>query len=520
MSQILSKYIQRLLSLLCLTFVLFSCSNEDEQQPQVQEEHTVQMLFSAAPPAYADSEDCSEAKATRAATADWPDGARLYLRFGDNGATGTATYNAATRQWTLSFTGSLASDVDSTCEVWYFENPASADATSATLSPTTATFHTSSATYLYHNDKVHLRASLGPTEARLRYKGTPGTVLTVADWPYYTSFTRSSASLSNSLDDDIFTLTVGPDGYTPYIYGHSDVEQLHVEIASTPFYNTLSQTDVLTGRSYSTAVPTESLVSAGNWSHSANSDRTFTVTGNGKTVMFKMIKVEAGTFEMGSTTGDGAEQPVHSVTISKAYYMCETEVTQALWYAVMGQSPTSVAASWSSTYGIGDNYPAYYVSYEDCQSFLSELNSMLSSQLSSGEEFRFPTEAEWEFAARGGNKSRGYTYSGSNIIDEVAWYKSNSSNTNHIVKTKAANELGLFDMSGNVWEWCYDKYGSYNNGAQNNPTGSTSGSFRVYRGGGLGNDAESCRVANRGYITPPARYSFLGLRLCLGAPIE
>lgn len=243
--------------------------------------------------------------------------------------------------------------------------------------------------------------------------------------------------------------------------------------------------------------------------------RTFTVTGNGKTVTFKMIKVEGGTFQMGSTTGDSDEQPVHSVTISKAYYMCETEVTQALWYAVMGQSPTSGGSSWSSSYGIGDNYPAYYISYEDCQSFLTALNSKLSSQLGSGEQFRFPTEAEWEFAAKGGNKSKGYTYAGSNTIDDVAWYNINNSGTTHLVKTKAANELGLYDMSGNVWEWCYDWYGDYTSSAQTNPTGPSTGSYRMNRGGSWYDYATYCRVASRHWHTPTNRYIDVGFRLAL-----
>ena len=493
---------------------------------KVQEEHAVQMLFSAAPPAYADSEDGSEAKATRAATADWPDRARLYLRFNDNGATGTATYNAATRQWTLSFTGSLAADEDSTCEVWYFENPASADATSATLSPTTATFHTDSAIYLYHSDVVHLRASLEPTEARLRYKGTPGTILTVADWPHYATFTRSTSSFSNSAEDYTFTLTVGSDGYTPYIYGHNNIALLHVEISETPYFLLLSDTDAQSGRSYSTSVPTESLVYAGKWSHTSR-DRTFTVTGNGKTVTFKMIYIEGGTFQMGASNISKAS-PVHTVNISKDYYMCETEVTQALWYAVMGQSPTSGGDHWSSTCGFGDNRPAYNISYDDCQSFLSALKSKLSSQLGSGEQFRFPTEAEWEFAAKGGNKSKGYTYAGSNTIDDVAWYYDNSyalgsSNSNygtHVVKTKSPNELGLYDMSGNVFEWCYDWYGSYNNSdTQKDPTGPTSGSNRVYRGGSWHYYVTYCRVASRDWNTSSFCSDNLGFRLCLGAPI-
>ena len=189
--------------------------------------------------------------------------------------------------------------------------------------------------------------------------------------------------------------------------------------------------------------------------------------------------------------------------------MGETEVTQALWKAVTGDSPTSDGSSWSKRYGLGDNYPAYYISYEDVQSFITELNSL------TGENFRMPTEAEWEFAARGGNKSKGYTYSGSNTIGDVAWYRDNSEITAHAVKTKAANELGIYDMSGNVWEWCSDSDDTYSSSAQTDPTGPTTGTRRVVRGGSWGDYVTSCRCADRVSISPSNRLDFLGVRLAL-----
>ena len=170
-------------------------------------------------------------------------------------------------------------------------------------------------------------------------------------------------------------------------------------------------------------------------------------------------------------------------------------------------SPTSRVYSWSSTYGIGDNYPAYHISYEDCQSFLIALNIKLSSQLGSGEQFRFPTEAEWEFAAKGGTKSKGFTYSGSNTIGDFAWYKENSNDTTHPVKTKAANELGLYDMSGNVREWCCDWYGSY--------SGAKTDEYRVIRGGSWDDYATGCRVTDRGMGCPDLHYNDIGFRLAL-----
>lgn len=233
-------------------------------------------------------------------------------------------------------------------------------------------------------------------------------------------------------------------------------------------------------------------------------DRTFTVGG----VTFRMKLVEAGTFQMGGTEYS-SEQPIHSVTISKDYYLGETEVTQALWKAVTGYSPTSGGSSWSSTYGLGDNYPAYNISYEDVQLFITKLNSL------TGENFRMPTEAEWEFAARGGNKSKGYTYSGSNTLGDVAWYTDNSSSKTHAVKTKAANELDIYDMSGNVWEWCSDWYYPYSSSAQTDPTGPTTGTTRVLRGGSWDNNASNSRCAVRINNMPSIWDYYRGVRLAL-----
>ena len=232
----------------------------------------------------------------------------------------------------------------------------------------------------------------------------------------------------------------------------------------------------------------------------SSQDRTFTVGG----VQFKMVFVEGGTFTMGATSeqGDDAfpwEKPTHSVTLS-SYSIGETEVTQTLWLAVMSSNPS---------YFSGSNQPEEFVSWKNCQDFIMRLNAL------TGENFRLPTEAEWEYAARGGNKSRGYKYAGSNNIDDVAWYSSNSNSETHNVATKQANELGLYDMSGNVWEWCQDWYGSYSSGNQTNPTGPSSGTFRMLRGGSQRTGAGSCIVSRRYYFVPTLRDDGMGLRLAL-----
>ena len=238
-------------------------------------------------------------------------------------------------------------------------------------------------------------------------------------------------------------------------------------------------------------------------------NKTFTVNG----VSFTMIAVEGGTFKMGAqrsdTGGDNydsealdSESPVHSVTLS-SYYIGETEVTQELWEAVMGSNPSNFKGY--------PQRPVEYVSWIDCQEFITKLNNL------TGKNFRLPTEAEWEYAARGGNKSQGYKYSGSNTIDNVAWYPSNSSSQTHDVKTKQANELGIYDMSGNVWEWCQDRYDSnyYSSSPSNNPTGPSSGTYRVFRGGGWYYPAWYCRVSFRSNGSPGTMDGSGGLRLSL-----
>ena len=236
----------------------------------------------------------------------------------------------------------------------------------------------------------------------------------------------------------------------------------------------------------------------------------FTVNG----VTFTMVRVEGGTFMMGATDeeedAEYNEKPAHQVTLSD-YYIGQTEVTQALWKAVMGESSTSHVGHWISEYGLGANYPAYDISYDDVLSFISKLNSL------TGRTFRMPTEAEWEYAARGGNKSKGNLYSGGNTLDKVGWYSNNSSFKPHPVAQKTANELGLYDMSGNVWEWCSDRYGAYSSSPQINPTGPSTGSYRVLRGGSWYYNATSCRVANRGGNSPSDRYFEGGGRLALSS---
>ena len=219
-----------------------------------------------------------------------------------------------------------------------------------------------------------------------------------------------------------------------------------------------------------------------------------------------MVKVEGSTFTMGATPEQGNdayeyERPAHQVTLSD-YYIGRYEVTQKEWQAVMGDNPSKF---------YGDNLPVENVSWNDCQDFINKLNQL------TGLKFRLPTEAEWEFAARGGKQSKGYKYSGSDNAKNIAWYEKNSGSKPHQVGTKEPNELGIYDMSGNVGEWCGDWYGRYSSSAQTNPTGPSSGSSRVLRGGSWYYLARHCRVSFRTCNYPSGRSDFSGFRVVLVA---
>lgn len=235
-------------------------------------------------------------------------------------------------------------------------------------------------------------------------------------------------------------------------------------------------------------------------------DKTITVNG----VSFTMKAVEGGTFFMGAQNTDpnapnydaeawDREYPVHSVTLSD-YYIGETEVTQELWQAVMGYNPSHF---------VDDNNPVEQVSWYTCQTFVTQLNEM------TGMNFRLLTEAEWEYAARGGNKSEGYIYSGSDSLEDVAWFADNSAGKTHEVKTKIPNELGIYDMCGNVLEWCQDIFGDYSSEPQTDPEGALSGSDCVIRGSGCRSSVSYCRLPVRCYLMPGGASYSIGFRLAM-----
>ena len=228
-----------------------------------------------------------------------------------------------------------------------------------------------------------------------------------------------------------------------------------------------------------------------------------------------LIAVKGGTFKMGATEeqteyAESDEKPAHRVTLD-TYFIGVYEVTQKLWKDVMKTNPSK---------HVGDNLPVENVSWNDCQEFIKKLNrrrSEINLGSYSNWVFRLPTEAEWEYAARGGNQSNGYRYSGSNRPADAGWYSSNSDFETHEVGSKVKNELGLYDMSGNVWEWCQDTYSStyYSNSPQRNPLCREQSDSRVSRGGGYSFAFKYLRISYRGRDDATGKYANTGFRLVL-----
>lgn len=216
-----------------------------------------------------------------------------------------------------------------------------------------------------------------------------------------------------------------------------------------------------------------------------------------------MVYVEGGSFMMGSNEGEADEKPIHKVTLS-SFKVSKYEVTQAQWKAIMGNNPSKLAGC--------DNCPVENVSWNNIQVFLEKLNQL------TGKNYRLPTEAEWEYAARGGNKSKGYKYAGSNSLGNVAWYIDNGGSKTHPVGQKQSNELGLYDMSGNVWEWCQDWYDSeYYEKSKNltNPINNSKTDYRILRGGSSWDSTIVCRSVGRYNFIPSSRFNSIGFRICL-----
>ena len=352
--------------------------------------------------------------------------------------------------------------------------------------------------------------SVGPQKQMLTIRYTPSSATVLVD----NKMVKGSNGVAKT------TMPVGQHSYVVFCDGYESEEgtvklkasapsdlQIRLSkevVAAASNANVVIQDNVSTSSTSSLQSATTSSGFSSTSSVSSGSNEISIPVKNGITI--DMVKVEAGTFLMGNTFEESFidsllwEKPVHQVILTNDYYMGKYEVTQALWQTVKGSNPS---------YFKGDNLPVENVSWDDCQEFISKLNSM------TGRKFRLPIEAEWEYAARGGKKSRGYQYSGSSNISDVAWYVDNSDYETHPVGTKQGNELGIYDMTGNVLEWCQDWIGLYSSSSQANPTGAVSGPDRVLRGGSWHNNAWCCRLPFRQYYYLGYSSHQLGLRLVL-----
>ena len=411
----------------------------------------------------------------------------------------TITETTATLTADYSWSGEIVSIAMEVSEDEGFANANSFEATVSGNSLTvTATGLKAETTYYY---RMRLNMEDGKVESETKtFKTTEYCLIVTTSEVNNISATMAKCGGNVTSEGD---LTVTARGVCWNTTDNPTVDDSHTVDGSGAGAFTSTITDLTGNTTYyvrAYATTSEGTVYGETRTFETNNPNEFTVNG----VSFEMVYVEGGTFDMGATSEQGSdayddEYPVHSVTLSD-YYIGRCEVTQELWEAVMGSNPS---------YFKGAQKPVESVSWNDCQKFISRLNSL------TGRTFRLPTEAEWEYAARGGNKSSHYKYSGSGNIGDVAWYDDNSDGKTHAVGTKTANELGIYDMSGNVWELCSDWYGSYSAGSQTNPQGPSSGSYRVLRGGCWYSLAGYCRVSIRHDYGPRSSNGSLGLRLVL-----
>jgi len=286
-------------------------------------------------------------------------------------------------------------------------------------------------------------------------------------------------------------------GFTPYYFEYALPGKHKVSIRKVGFFDSDSEVEIKLGEN---AMLNEKMVKSCDIVRMPDRiDITI------KDVTFSMIKVEGGTFMMGATPEQKDdkvdEKPAHSVTLSD-YYIGETETTNALWAAIMGNSPSHTSAN-------SPNIPVNTVSWDDCQKFANRLSTL------TGLQFSLPTEAQWEYAARGGNRTKKYLYAGGNDGKDVGWFKKNFKDTLNEVKKKKPNELGLYDMSGNAYEWCLDWYGLYKNESVTDPVGPSSGTTKVMRSGCVGSKEREMRVSCRSSDPPSTKYPRVGMRLAM-----
>ena len=441
--KILKKIFSSAIALMAVSSIVSCSSNLDEpNQNELNENHFVKVNFNVSKTGFDDE------LGTRSAT-QWENGDTIYLLFtsGSNLVYGDAIYTDG--EWYVNYSGDLTRNTATKVQAYYFENKVSESNATLTLNGNTAIYEDLSGTYTITDGSLSITATLTPKTGRLRFKGENNETIKVYGITHNTTFNRYTGEYTTS--KGILKGKVSSE-YTPYIYGcftDSIEPRLNIWQESTGFTRIFSDTIYKKAESGYITIPTSS--AHNGWQNNV----TFKV----KDVEFTMIPVE---YSGGN------------------FLMAQTETTEELYEAVMNDGKVS-------------KLPKNTISYSEWESFISNLNKELELT------FKIPSSSEWQYAAKGGSKSQGFTYSGSNNIDEVAWYKNNSNETTHEVATKQPNELGFYDMSGNVWEYTFFSYSSY---------------YYDYYGGYYGSPENNCSVSSWSYSTSYINNN-VGLRIAL-----
>lgn len=466
-----------------------SCNKElAETTDSNLEKHTCEMKLVGSLVNFDDPATRADANATT-----WADGSVIYLRMASplGYTTGEAVYNAKKDVWTISYYGSLYEGVSNTCTALYLEDKVSYENSLFTLDEGTVIYEDLEGSYIYEEGDLVVTANLKPKTGRIRFTGTAGSVLKVYGVTHYDTYDIGTDIYTVTTEP--FKLTVGSDGYTPYFYGYftnADEPNVKVWIDAKEAYTRFCSKDIFNaGQSGKMTIPTET-------SHNGWVDGLYF---NYNGAICKMIAIEGGAFIMGDPSSSDSYYTAHNVTLT-GYCIAETEMTRFLWDRISNPE--------SNTSNPTIPYTSSYLRRSSVTSKLNELNKI--------EEVAFdlPTEAQWEFAAKGGVKSQGFLYPGSNNLSDVAWYTSNSNAEKHPVKQKLPNELGIYDMAGNVSEFVKDYYARYPSSSQVDPYVTGTG-YMVYRGGYYSSSETSCTCFYRRYADYSSELSYVGVRLAL-----
>ena len=441
-----------------ILMVAVSCNKElAETTDSNLEKHTCEMKLVGSLVNFDEPATRSSANATT-----WADGSVIYLRMASplGSTTGEAVYNATTDVWTISYYGSLYEGSTNECSALYLEDIVSYDNSLFEMNAQTVLYEDLGGSYIYEEGDLVVTANLKPKTGRIRFTGTPGSILKIYGITHYSTYDINTDIYTTSKES--FKLTVGEDGFTPYFYGFftdEDEPNVKVWIDAKEAYTRFCSKDIFNaGQSGKMTIPTSD-------SHNGWVEGLYFCMDGAK---FKMIAVEGGTFVMGDPASTSAYYTPHNVTLS-GFCIAETEMTNQIYGKKLKLQGNNNASSYTN------QLPYYHVGKSSALTYVEQINNFIGSDLT------LPTEAQWEFAARGGVKSKGYIYSGSDNLDDVGWYNCSA----HAVKSKLPNELGIYDMSGNVYEHVLDDYAEYPSNSQVNPCHDDTNDKLVVRGGSM-----------------------------------